>query len=155
MTPQFPDVLKSDLITNDVDIFWTLPQDISNLKPRAVFVASASFAKGSAEETQLIKMLHACQLTEEDYNIIQFQNDTQLAWHLLRDQLQVKSVILLGVNPQQLGVSAHFMPHQLSRFNNCNWILTETLETLLSRTEIKGHLWNYGLKPAFVDKVYG
>jgi hypothetical protein len=120
-----------------------------------VLVASTPFLPGSAEETQLKKMLQACQLREEDYHIVQFSDDMQIAWHALRDQLGVKSVLLLGVTPVQLGVSAQLMPHQLSRFNDCNWIVTDSLEVLIQRPEIKAHLWNYGLKPAFVDKVYG
>jgi len=151
----FPDVLKTDIVTSDTDVFWSLPDSISQLPPRNVFIASAPFLKESAEEIQLKKMLMACQLQESDYHIVQFDEETNIPWHLLRDHLQAKSVLLLGVQPRQLGVSAQLMPHQLSRFNECNWIVTDRLEVLLERAEIKTHLWNYGLKPAFVDKVYG
>jgi hypothetical protein len=113
------------------------------------------FAQGSAEEIQLKKMLQACQLQEEDYNIIQFNEDIKLAWHLLRDTLKIKTIILLGVSPDQLGVSAQFMPHQVSRFNGCVWIVTGSLEQLMQHQDIKGHVWSYGLKPVFIDKVFG
>jgi hypothetical protein len=152
---EFPDIINSQIVSNEYDVFWTTPDELAQLTPRKVLVASTPFLPGSAEETQLKKMLQACQLREEDYHIVQFSDDMQIAWHALRDQLGVKSVLLLGVTPVQLGVSAQLMPHQLSRFNDCNWIVTDSLEVLIQRPEIKAHLWNYGLKPAFVDKVYG
>lgn len=148
------DIINAEIISSDYDIFWTLPEEVTTLEPRPVLIASQSFDCGSAEETQLKKMLQACQLGDKDYHVIQFGEGQKVAWHLLRDQLQVKSIIILGINPEQLGVSALFMPHQLSRFNQCNWILTESLQVLMTRPEIKNHLWQYGLKPAFVEKVY-
>lgn len=150
-----PDIINSQIINADYDIFWLAPEQITTLPQRDVLVASTPFVRESPEEIQLLKMLQACQLKESDYNIIQFGDADKIAWHVLRDHLHLKSIILLGILPAQLGVSAQLMPHQLSRFNNCNWIVTDNLETLLQRQEIKTHLWNYGLKPAFVEKVYG
>jgi len=150
-----PDIINTQIISSEYDIFWTSADEVQSLHSKPVLICSRPYTDGSAEEVQLKKMLQACQLTEQDYNVIQFEPDSRIAWHYLRDSLQVRSILLLGVTPDQLGVSAQLMPHQLSRFNNCNWIVTDTLETLLQRTEIKTHLWNYGLKPAFVEKVYG
>jgi hypothetical protein len=153
---EFPDIINSQIISSKWDIFWTMgDENINSLSPRPVLVVTAPFTTGSAEETQLKKMLQACELQEDDYHIIQAQPGTGLAWHWLRDHLQIKSLILLGIEPQQLGVSAQLMPHQLSRFNDTNWIVTGSLEQLIQYPDIKGHLWKYGLKPAFVDKVYG
>src|SRR5690606_15479895 len=129
---------------SDYDVFWTPPQQIKKLTPKPVLVASSPFTQGSEEEEQLKKMLQACKLTEEDYNIIQFHPENFMPWHLLRDKLKIKSIILLGISAEQLGVSAQFMPHQISRFNDCNWIVTESPSVLLQRTDIKTHLWNYG-----------
>ena len=150
----FSNLLSTDIISSDYDIFWTTSEHVKQLEPRPVLIASNPFKEGSADEMQLKKMLQACQLKDEDYHIIQFEANTQIAWHSLRDHLKIKSILMLGVAPHQLGVSAQFMPHQLSRFNDCNWILTDSLDTLQQRPEIKTHLWNYGLKPAFIDKVY-
>ena len=150
------DIINSQIVSSQWDIFWSDAQStLKDLQPRPVLVATAPFTHGSAEETQLKKMLQACQLQEEDYNIIQFGGDIKLAWHLLRDTLTVKTILLLGVSPEQLGVSAQFMPHQVSRFNGCIWIVTGSLEQLMQQQDIKGHVWNYGLKPVFIDKVFG
>lgn len=149
-------LINTQVISSKYDEFWNdVLEAVKQLQPRPVLVITTPFAAGSAEETQLKKMMQACQLTEEDYNVIQHSSENAVAWHKLRDGLGVKSIVMLGVMPYELGVSAQFMPHQLSRFNDRNWIVTGTLEELTQRPEIKGHLWQYGLKPAFVDKVYG
>lgn len=151
----FPDIINSQIVSSEYDIFWTKADVLSELSPRPVLVATLPFTPGSAEEEQLKKMLVACQLKETDYHLVHVAESFQIAWHRLRDEWQLKAVLLLGVSPTQLGVSAQLMPHQLSRFGNCTWIVTDNLTTLMQRPEIKAHLWNYGLKPAFVDKVYG
>ncbi|MBS1589108.1 MAG: hypothetical protein JST52_05795 [Bacteroidetes bacterium] len=152
---EMPDILKTDILSYKFDIFWQSNDELINLDPRPVFVASTAFQPNSPEEEQLIKMLSACRLDASSFHVMQLQPESQIAFHLLKDHLQLKSIILLGISPIQLGVSAYLMPHQLSRFGNCNWIVTESLKTLLERPEIKTHLWQYGLKPAFVDQVYG
>jgi hypothetical protein len=150
------DLINSQIISDKWDAYWSdASGNLNDLTPRSVLVATTPFASGSPEEAQLRKMMQACQLQEEDYNIIQFNNDTKLAWHFLRDLLEVRTIILLGVTPEQLGVSAQLMPHQVSRFNDCVWIVTGPLDLLMTNHDIKGHVWNYGLKPVFVDKVYG
>lgn len=151
----FPDIINSQIVSSEYDIFWSKADALSELSPRPVLVATSPFTPGSAEEEQLKKMLAACQLKESDYHLVPFDETTQIAWHWLRDEWHLKAVLLLGVGPTQLGVSAQLMPHQLSRFGNCTWIVTDSLTRLIQRPEIKTHLWNYGLKPAFVDKVYG
>lgn len=151
---EIPDIINSQIISSIWDVFWTsTSSEAERFSPRNVLVIATPFTAGSAEETQLKKMLQACNLKEDDFNVLQF--DTEIAWHLLRDKLQVKTIILLGILPAQLGVSVQLMPHQVSRFNGANWILTGTLQELMQHPDIKSHVWNYGLKPVFIDKVYG
>lgn len=151
----FPDIISQQIISSNYDILWSTPAALTALAPRNVLVISTGFAPNSEEEEMLKKMLLACLLSDDDYHIVQMQPDEMLSWHALRDQLKVHTVLLLGIMPAQLGVSALLMPHQISRFNGCTWIVTDSLQTLIQRPEIKAHLWNYGLKPAFVEKVYG
>ncbi|MBS1783586.1 MAG: hypothetical protein JSS78_11005 [Bacteroidetes bacterium] len=152
---EMPDILRTDILSYKFDIFWQSNDEIKNLEPRPVLVVSSTFQPDSQEEEQLKKMLSACRLEASTFHIMQLQPESQISFHQLKDHLQLKSIVLLGVSPVQLGVSAYLMPHQLSRFGNCNWIVTESLRVLLERPEIKTHLWQYGLKPAFVDQVYG
>ena len=110
---------------------------------------------GSAAEMQLVKMLQACQLAPGFYNLLQLKPEEKVAWHQLRDTLKPRNVILLGITAEQLGVGIYFMPHQVNRFNDCSWIPTLSVPELEQQPDIKKHLWNYGLKPVFVEKVYG
>lgn len=132
-----------------------MSNDNQELTPKPVMIISTPYQTGSAEETQLIKMLQACKLEPADYNIIQLPEDQVVSWHILRDQLDIRTIMLLGISPEQLGVSVQLMPHQVARFNDRNWIPTSSLPELMQYAEIKSHVWNYGLKPVFIDKVYG
>ena len=155
MSP-IPDIINSKIVTEQWEAFWADSAELlKRLSPRPVLVATLPLEKDSPEEIQLNKILQACNLTPSDYNIIQFREDTQLAWHMIRDVLQVKTIILFGVTPDQLGVSVQLMPYQVSRFNDCNWIPSGPVSQFMENKDIKQHLWAYGLKPVFVDKVYG
>lgn len=148
-----PDIINSQIISNKYDVFWTnTSEDISQLSPKSVLIVTTPFAPESEEATLLKKIILASKLDENEVNVIQFQNE--IAWHQLKDQLGVKTIILFGITPDQLGVSVQLMPHQVSRFSNTNWIVTASLKQLEDKL-IKDHLWNYGLKPVFIEKAYG
>jgi len=150
----FPDIISSNIIDQKWDAFW---EDRSAAMPageRQVLVLSLPFLPGSPEQVQLQRMLQACQLTEHQIHILQLEPEQLIAWHQIRDAIKPKQVILLGVTTEQLGLSVYLMPHQVSRFNDCIWIPTGSLELLAQQPEIKTHLWNYGLKPVFIDKSY-
>jgi hypothetical protein len=149
-------IINTKVIPEDWNAFW---EDISplvaDMQPQDTLVLSQPFPTGSATENQLQKMLAACQLQPNQYNIIQLTDDQKIAWHQLREWLKPDKVILLGVSTDQLGISIQFMPHQVNRFNDCSWMPTLSIPQLEEYPDIKKHLWNYGLKPVFVDKIYG
>ncbi len=148
-------IINTDIISDKYNVFW---EDISNfisgMNPLDTLVISLPIA-GDAEKQQLQKMLQACGLSPTDYNLVELAADQNIAWHQLRDGLKCKNVVLLGVEPAQLGVSVYFMPHQVNRFNDCCWIPTLSIPQLEQNTDVKKHLWNYGLKPVFVEKAHG
>lgn len=151
----FINIVNTPVISKEYDIFWAgSPEEAAGFSPKPVLVLSLPFQAGSPEEDQLFKMLQACKLTAGCYNIIQISEEKQFSFSAIKEKLQFNTLILLGISPVQLGVSAQLMPHQVSRFHQCNWLVTSSLSELLKSPEIKTHLWNYGLKPVFVDKVY-
>lgn len=151
-----PDIIHTDVVSEKWDKFWEESQtNIADKATTEVLVLSTPFAANSEDDNQLAKMMQACKLLPDDYKVIQVDANNTLSWHILRDKLGIKTIILLGLQPQDIGVSVQLMPHQVSRFNSCNWIVTASLPELRVHAEIKGHLWNYGLKPVFIDKVYG
>ncbi len=149
-----PEIINTPIVTEFWDQFWQLPQ-LKDPSPKQVLIFSLPFEPNSADQIQLTKMIQACKLELTDCYIHQMKEDELCSWHQIRTLIQPKYVLVLGINPQQLGISALFMPHQVSRFNECSWIFTDGLSELAQRPEIKTHLWNYGLKPVFVEKIYG
>ena len=151
-----PDIITTPIIPITNDIFWEDTKlKIKNLEKKSVLVCTTPFTAGSEEESLLLKILEACKLSKNDYNILQLEHNEKIAWHLLRDELGVKHLVLFGIEVEQLGVTVQLMQHQTNRFNNCNWIPTATLSAIIKQPEIKAHLWNYGLKPVFIEKIYG
>lgn len=153
---EIPHLINTPIINATHDAFWQ-PEALAQrgLTPKPVLVITASASENNDENQLLLKILDACKLTTEAYNHITLANEETIAWHQLKEQLQVRSVILFAIEPQALGLSVHFMPHQTNRFSDCNWIYTTSLSEINQRQEIKAHLWNYGLKPVFIDKIYG
>ena len=151
-----PDIINSDIISSSNDQFWSeAPARIKNLEPRPVLGFTNELTDQDAEKTLLTKMLQACKLDDAQYHVITLADQECLAWHQVRDLLQPQSIIVLGLALEQFGIAAQLMPHQVSRFNDRSWILTASLKDLIRYPDIKNHLWNYGLKPVFIDRVYG
>jgi hypothetical protein len=150
-----PDIFHSPVISHVWDAFWedlpagTVPD------PCYTVLISLPFLPNSPEAMQLAKMMEACQCPPDHYRVIQVQANQQAAWHKIRAAWQPKYIILLGIQPAQLGILVSLMPYQVNRFNGCCWIPTLSLEGLAASADIKKHTWNYGLKPVFIDKAYG
>jgi hypothetical protein len=149
-------IIKTDIVNNKYDLLWddvgALLQDAT---PRPVLVIVSNCEKGSAEDVQLLKMLDACKLLPNQYNIIRLQEEGQVAWHRLREQTDATIIFLIGVLPVQLGISARFVLHEPNSFNDRVWLPTVAIKELEADKNIKTHLWNSGMKPVFVDKKYG
>lgn len=151
-----PDIFNTAIVPETVNDFWKeegLPTD--NLPPRDVLVITRPLGNEGKDQSQLLKMLQACKLEEAQYNRVELPDASLLAWHRIKDQLKPRYVILIGVDPQQLGLSVVFMPHQVSRFDNTVWVYTWSIPQLEQYPEAKKHLWQYGLKPVFVDRSFG
>ncbi len=148
-----PDILNTPVVTSNWDMFWQakeLPQQVAD-----VLVLTRPYETGSMEETQLHKMLQACMLDIRQCHISHIGADDNIAWHQLRDAAMPKAVLLLGVHPQQLGVSAMFRLFIPNNFDERIWIAAPSLGELEQQPEAKKQLWVNGLKPVFVDKSTG
>jgi hypothetical protein len=149
----FPNIIGSKIIEAEWNQLWKelpMPENIS--KTAEVLVISAGFEPGGAEEMQLQKMMQACQLDGSGYNVFQPAGGEMVAWHQLRDAFRPKYVLLLGIHPQQLGISALFHLFAPNHFNDVLWIAGPSLQEMESQPEAKKQLWLNGLKPVFVDK---
>lgn len=142
MENEIPEIFKSSLVNIGWDAFWEeLPEAMQSLEPKDTLVLSLPYESGSPEEIQLIKMLSACKLSAENYNIIQLLPQQKIAWHQLREVVHPNNILLLGILPEQLGVTALFVPHEINNFDQATWTATFSLTQLLSNTALKQHLW--------------
>ena len=147
----FSDIIKSDIVDAQWNPLWDdIAAHIKDISTKPVLVLSTKYDAGSAEETQLVKMLQACKLTTEQYNVIQLAEDQKIAWHKLKEELKPEKILLLGIHPRQLGISALFGLNEVNHFGDCMFIPTLSLNELGKQDEMKKQLWNNGLKPTFV-----
>ena len=145
-------IIKSDVVSPKFDVLWDNIADITaGLVPKDVLIIVKTFALESAEKGQLLKMLEACKLAAEQYNIIQLDNDKMVAWHQLRERLDPKIIFLIGILPSQLGISSLFRLNAPNRFNDRVWLATVSLSELEQNKALKQQLWTDGMKPVFVD----
>ncbi len=150
-----PDIFNTPVVSDQINDFWEEPDVFTGeMASRDTLVISCPLGNDGRDKAQLLKMLQACKLEERHYNFLELPSDKFIAWHRLKDRLQPRNIILVGVEPQQLGMSVVFMPHQVSRFDNAIWIYTWSVPQLEQYPDAKKHLWQYGLKPVFVDRSF-
>lgn len=144
-------LIQSKTVPSAENIFWdALPENWKDLPARPVLVLALSYTAAGVEEDTLLKMLSGCALTQEKYNILQFAAGQKIAWHMLRDHFQPKQVILLGVEPGQIGISALLRFNEMNAFNDCTFIPSLSLQQLQQYPDAKKGLWLQALKPCFL-----
>jgi hypothetical protein len=149
---QLPNIIQSDIIRPGINTFWDeIPGLTKNSHHKPVLILCRVFQKGSAEEVQLEKMLTACRLTPEQYIIIQLEDDQKIAWHKLREGLKPSKILLLGIHPAQIGISALFGLNEINHFDERIFIPSLALKELEKQTNMRSQLWNSALKPVFIE----
>lgn len=148
----FPKIFTTEIIDTETDIFWqentVLPEGLSTAQ---TLIITQQYTTGSQEEIQLKKIMNACQLSEEDYNIIHLAADEKTAWHKLKEALHPQKVITFGIHPKKLGITALFRLNAPNHFDSATFIPTLSLTELEQQPQAKKDLWTNALKPLFVD----
>ena len=148
----FPQIINTEIINTETDVFWHMNFNLpGDALPKKVLILSRPFPENSAEELQLNKILSACKLTNDVYNIIQLAENKQTAWHQLKNILQPSVVILFGVHPNDLGISSLFRLNSINNFDNASWIPALSLPEMEQHPQAKKDLWTNALKPLFAD----
>ncbi len=146
-------LINTDIIDPGNDAFWVDNQLTRGLiSGKELLVITSEYHNGGPEEAQLIKMLGACNLTADQYNILMLAPGVKAAWHLIREQLQPKIVLLTGILPAQLGISALFILNAPNNFDGRIWLATLSLGELVQREDVRKDLWGNSLKLLFIDK---
>lgn len=148
----FQTIINTEIINTETDVFW-YGNSVSHEKisPKNVLILSKKIDEQSAEQQQLNKILDACKLTEDKYNIVQFTENERLAWHLLKGIANPSVVILFGVYPSRMGISALFRLNAMNNFDGASWIPTLSLQELEQQPQAKKDLWTNALKSLFAD----
>src|ERR1044072_8860646 len=93
-----PIIIETDIISDEWNTFWdSLSETKGPLEPKKVLIVSVCDGPQSTEATQLQRMMQACNLQEQQYNIIQLNDNEDVAWHQLQFHLKTALVILLGI----------------------------------------------------------
>lgn len=143
-------LINSKIVSEEHNIFWEdLPQSWHSLTPRFCLVLTQPYQQNGLEEQTLIKMLGACKLSPDQYHILPLEATQQIAWHKLRDHLKPTYILLLGINPASLGISALFRLHDGNQYDGCTFIPALSLEQMEQHPEAKKEFWLNGLKPVF------
>lgn len=149
----FPNILNTEIIDSKTDIFWANQSELTTgMTAGQVLVITSTYAEGSAEQIQLDKILSACQLTQDSCNIMSLDNDTHIAWHHLKTTLAPPTVLLFGIHPNNLGISALFRLNSTNNFDGVTVVPTLSLQDLEQQPQAKKDLWVNALKPLFADK---
>lgn len=148
----FPRIINTEIIDTETDVFWhSNTTSYENVSPKNILILSKKFDEQSAEHSQLIKILDACKLKSDAYNLLQFAENEKKAWHQLKVSAQPSVVILFGIHPTNLGVSALFRLNGINNFDGVTWIPTLSLQDLEQQPQAKKNLWGNALKPLFAD----
>lgn len=147
----FPRIINTEIIDTETDVFWHDNSVSNESAPKNVLILSTKIANQSTEQEQLNKILDACKLNGEMYNIVQLADDERKAWHRLKEATKPSVIILFGIHPSQLGISALFRLNGLNKFDNASWVPTLSLTELEQQPQAKKDLWANALKPIFAD----
>ncbi len=145
-------IIKSDLVSSESDVLWDdIPVAMQAAIVKPILILVNAYTPESAEGPQILKMLDACKLTPEQYNILQINKTQRIAWHKLREQVDPKIIFLIGVLPSQLGISSLFRMNVPNHFNDRIWLATLSISELEQHPDVKKQLWAEGMKPVFID----
>lgn len=101
---------------------------------------------GTAEKEQISKILHACQLSQDQ--VLTIENNTP--WHVIRHLAHIKHVILFDIKPKTIGINIEIPLHFPLSFDERTWIATIHPAQLQADPNAKAALWKNALKPHFI-----
>jgi hypothetical protein len=142
-------LFNTKVVPSSEDALWSLKHDLPSLSGKELLVLSAHYPTGSQEELTLHKMIAACKLSMEQYEVVQLQNEERLSWSSLITIGIPPRVLLLGVQPAQLGINALFRLNMPNTFMGITIIPSLPLNQIEASPELKKELWLQGLKPGF------
>lgn len=150
----FPRIINTETISTETDVFWAENQHkLQDLIPKEVAVITTTYQPKSTEEIQLNKIIEACKMDSDKYNIVMLNTDEKLSWQYIKNTIQPRIVISFGVLPKQLGIAALFRLNTPNKFDDMIFIPALAISDLEQNIDSKKELWNSALKPTFIDNI--
>jgi hypothetical protein len=143
------DLYSTKVLSSAEDRLWELPADLPDLSKARLLVVSMPFEAGSAEHQTLTKMMAACKLSPDEFVILQLHPGEKLSWHMLAGAGAPRRVLMLGISPARLAISAMFRLNYCNAFLGGAFIPGYSLPQMEQNPAAKRELWEQGLKPCF------
>ncbi|KAA5532522.1 hypothetical protein F0919_17210 [Taibaiella lutea] len=134
---------NSKLIENKNNIEKNISEGLLTFR---TLVIISPFINETEESAQLEKILAACKLQSNDYNVSVLTND----WSYFRNAASIKEILLFGVSEKDLNLNILMPFNQVIRFDNRVWIKSSSIAEMMKSQEIKNNLWQNALKPHFL-----
>ena len=142
-------ILRSPVVPATADTDWLAPQWLAAYHPAAT-VLMYQGKLSPAQETLAKRLLEqGCGLLPEAYTLVELPADTRLSWPLFKTYFQCKNVLLCGILPRQIGISALFAYNRPNHFDSATIIPTATLAEMDQQVAHKKQLFTAALQPVF------
>lgn len=90
----------------------------------------------------LTNILAACKLSMEDVALLNVNTHSPAETGKYLQDLEMKQVILFGLEPAALDLPIHFPLFQLQAFAGCTYLCSPELTALQQQKDLKMQLWN-------------
>ena len=91
----------------------------------------------------LSKILAAAKFDiQQDVRLVELSSDETFSVSALRSKEVIKQVIILGLNPGQLGLHFTFEKYAPFPHTDCDFLIADPLSAINENRQLKGQLWN-------------
>jgi len=100
--------------------------------------------KGKEELKQLLeKILTAAKFNvAEDVLLLNLPSKESFSFTALKGKVEIKEVLLFGVDPKLLGLNFDQAYYQPFEHLNCRYLFADDLSKISTNQQLKGNLWN-------------
>ena len=145
-------VFKTKIVPAAFDRFWAdAGSSTADLAPKQVLVLAAE----PVGEEMIARMLNRCGVAATDFMTFRVAPGSVVPWNSLNDKVRPRVVVLLGVAPADLGISALFVFGSPNRFGGAIWIPGPATADMEQTPDLRRQWWESGLAPVFEAGTFG
>lgn len=146
---------QTALFSPALNVLWKDYEGTEEGTHRPVLIVAPYLDPDSKEKELLLNMMTTgCKLNPDQFHLLMLMPGECVAWHKLKEKLNVKVVFAVGISLAQLGITAYIPIHKVTRFNGALWLYTYPPTDVVNSQELKKVIWDRLLKPVFKDMQY-